>query len=209
MRGILRECGLYLASAGLYLASARGYIFDFILGPPFLIFRKHSFSVPRTFVVGEYLGSSNFRKDICSEFFARVRKYGCIFDFIPRPPFLIFRKHSFSVPRTRFARDLILIAENPAFQFIAKYSHVHARICVASLRAPGTCLLFRLLGGYLCSSNFPKRHLFLSFRASAGLYFRFHAGTSVSHFRKQGFSVPRTFWENICVLQIFRKDICS
>ena len=71
MRGILRECGLYLASAGLYLASARGYIFDFILGPPFLIFRKHSFSVPRTFVVGEYLGSSKISEKTSVPNFSR------------------------------------------------------------------------------------------------------------------------------------------
>jgi len=95
----------------------------------------------------------------------------------------------------------------PSFSVHCESTHTSMRVFVLRVLGPRvTCLLFRLLGGYLCSSNFPKRHLFLSFRASAGLYFRFHAGTSVSHFRKQGFSVPRTFWENICVLQIFRKE---
>ena len=101
--------------------------------------RKHSFSVPRTFVVGSFqergyisrvhLGL-NFRKDVCSDFFTQVWKDGCSYcrkhlfsssrregqDYhrrkhLPKTPFqfLAPRGTGLSPPKT--------LAENTAFQF--------------------------------------------------------------------------------------------
>jgi hypothetical protein len=128
------------ASLGLYL--------DFIPGAPFLISRKHSFSVPREFgAISRFHTGSSVSHFSKTQLFSSPRVWGYIsisyrelrfsflentafqfpaslgpyLDFIPGAPFLISRKHSFSVPRTRFVRDRTLIVENTAFQFIVKH----------------------------------------------------------------------------------------